>query len=66
MSNRRKLRRYLADGVTPNPYRGMGRASPVSPGGPSAAPVWRESARPLRLPAGFTPSAFLPGRRGQR
>jgi hypothetical protein len=66
MSNRKKLRRYLADGVTPNPYRGTARAAPVSPGG-SPAPVWRESSRPLMsLPAFQIPKAFLPGRRGNR
>lgn len=65
MSNRRKLRRYLADGITPNPYRGTARVGPVSPGGPSAAPIWRESARPLSLPT-RPARTRLPGRRGQR
>ena len=65
MSNRRRLRRYLADGATPNPYRGTARIMPVSPGGPSAT-VWRESAQPLSLPTAAPARSRLPGRRGQR
>ena len=66
MSNRRRLRRYLADGVTPNLYRGTARSGPLSPGGPAAAPIWRESARPLSLPTAAPARSRLPGRRGNR
>lgn len=66
MSNRRRLRRQMADGTTPNPYRGTARTGPLIPGGPSAAPVWRESARPLSLPTVAPARSRLPGRRGQR
>jgi hypothetical protein len=66
MSNRRKLRRYLADGITVNPYRAGRQAVMPRVSGPSPAPVWRESAQPLRVGGVQIPRAFLPGRRGQR